>query len=59
VVEEQIRDVPTERAARDIVNELNRRLLAWLRTPSGPAIALRPVATEEILRKWREARRGG
>lgn len=52
-----IRDVPTERTARDIVNELNRRILAWLRAPSGPAIRLRPVATEEILREWRAANR--
>jgi hypothetical protein len=52
---ETVRDLPTEEAVRAIVSELNRRIVEWLRAPSGPAVPLRPVNADEIVGTWRAA----
>ena len=54
---ETARTLPTEQAVRAAAAELNTRIVAWLRAPSGPAIPLRPVNADELVRGWREAKR--
>jgi hypothetical protein len=49
------RDLPSEEAVRAAVSELNRRIAEWLRAPSGPAVPVRPVDAEAVVRGWREA----
>ncbi|WP_037063261.1 DUF1992 domain-containing protein, partial [Pseudonocardia acaciae] len=50
---ETVRELRSERAVRDVVSELNRRIADWLRTPSGPAVPLRPVDADEVVARWR------
>lgn len=53
---EEVRDLPTEEAVRAAVSDLNRRIAEWVRAPSGPAIPVRRVDPEAIVRGWRAAR---
>ncbi|WP_410809277.1 DUF1992 domain-containing protein [Micromonospora sp. 067-2] len=55
-VPDEVRDLPTEQSVRDFVGHLNAQILAWLRNPEGPRVAVRPVNVEEVLRRWREER---
>jgi len=48
-----LRDEP---AVRDVVAELNHRIMAWLRAPEGPQIPVRPVDPDTIVHRWRTAR---
>jgi DnaJ-like protein len=51
-----VRDLPTEEAVRAAVSDLNRRIAEWLRAPVGPAVPVRPVDAEAVVREWRSAR---
>jgi hypothetical protein len=51
-----VRDLPSERAVRDVAVELNRRVAEWLRAPSGPRVRIGPVNVDEVVRQWRESR---
>jgi hypothetical protein len=51
-----LRDLPTEAAARVVIDDLNRRIVEWVRLPSGPAVPLRRVDVEQALEAWRAAR---
>lgn len=51
-----VRDMPSEQAVRDVVAELNRRIVDWLRAPSGPRVPVRPVNTEDLVKQWRVIR---
>ncbi|MHA6621986.1 DnaJ family domain-containing protein [Pseudonocardia sp. DLS-67] len=53
---ESVADLPTEEAVRATVSDLNRRIVEWLRAPSGPAIPVKRVDPEAIVRGWRAAR---
>ncbi|GAA4880515.1 DUF1992 domain-containing protein [Saccharopolyspora cebuensis] len=53
---ETVSELPTERAVRDAVAELNRRIAEHLRAPSGPPVVIGPVDAEEVVRGWRDAR---
>jgi hypothetical protein len=53
---ETVRDLPTEEAVRDVVRDLNRRIAEWVRAPTGPAIPVRKVDPEAVVREWRAAR---
>lgn len=53
---ETVRGLRSERAVRDTVEELNTRILDWLRTPSGPQVPVGPVNVEETLQQWRAHR---
>ena len=53
---ETVRDLPTEEAVRAAVSDLNRRIVEWIRAPSGPAVPVKKVDPEAILQGWREAR---
>jgi Domain of unknown function (DUF1992) len=51
-----VRRLPTEAAVWAAVADLNERIAAWIRTPSGPQVVLRPVDAEEVVAGWRAAR---
>ena len=53
---ESVRDMPSERAVREHVAELNKRIVAWLRSPSGPHVRVGPVNADEAVAQWRAAR---
>jgi hypothetical protein len=51
-----VRDLPTEEAVRAAVSDLNRRIVHWLRAPTGPAVPLRPVNADEVVAQWAAGR---
>jgi len=51
-----VREMPSEQAVRAAVAELNRRIAEWLRAPSGPAVPVRPVDADAVVRDWRRRR---
>ncbi|TDD65352.1 DUF1992 domain-containing protein [Jiangella aurantiaca] len=53
---ETLRDVRSEQAVRDVVGELNERIVQWLRAPSGPNIPVGPVDADAVVAEWRVAR---
>ncbi|QBS43495.1 DUF1992 domain-containing protein [Nocardia sp. CS682] len=54
---ETVRELNSERAVRETVRELNKRVVDWLRLPHGPYVRIAPVDTEEIVEQWRAERR--
>ena len=54
---QNVRELPTERTVRDAVQQLNQRILAWLRRPDGPYVPLRPVNPDDVVAHWRTDRR--
>ncbi|MEW2382200.1 DUF1992 domain-containing protein [Micromonospora sp. NPDC047707] len=55
-VPDEVRDLPTEEAVRGYVGALNAQIVAWLRTPTGPQVVVRPVNVDEVVRRWRAER---
>ncbi|GGO29365.1 DnaJ family domain-containing protein [Micromonospora parathelypteridis] len=55
-VPDEVRDLPTEQSVRDFVAQLNAQIVAWLRNPEGPRVAVRPVNADEVVRNWRVGR---
>ncbi|MFG1869608.1 DnaJ family domain-containing protein [Micromonospora arborensis] len=55
-VPDEVRDLPTEQSVRDFVAQLNAQIVAWLRNPEGPRVAVRPVNADEVVRHWRAGR---
>ncbi|WP_328374708.1 DUF1992 domain-containing protein [Micromonospora zamorensis] len=55
-VPDEVRDLPTEQSVRDFVGQLNAQIVAWLRNPDGPRVAVRPVNADEVVRRWRAER---
>ncbi|MCF0096989.1 DUF1992 domain-containing protein [Micromonospora sp. MH99] len=55
-VPDEVRDLPTEQSVRDFVGQLNTQIVAWLRNPEGPRVAVRPVNADEVVRRWRAER---
>jgi hypothetical protein len=53
----EVRDLPTEAAVRAYAGELNRQIVAWLRTPTGPRVVVRPVNVDAVVQRWRADRR--
>jgi hypothetical protein len=51
-----VRELPTEAAVRAAVTDLNERVVACIRTPSGPQVPIRRVDVEEVLAGWRAGR---
>ena len=51
-----VRGLPTERAVRKAVAELNRRIADWLRAPAGPQVHVGPVDVAEVVAAWRAER---
>lgn len=59
----EIRDLPaklrplrSEKAVREVVGNLNQRILNHLRVPSGPDIPVRPVDVEAVVEQWKAGR---
>ncbi|MER7457785.1 DUF1992 domain-containing protein [Micromonospora sp. NPDC126480] len=52
----EVRDLPTEEAVRAYVAALNAEIMAWLRTPTGPRVVVRPVNVEQAVQRWRSER---
>ncbi|SCL31540.1 protein of unknown function [Micromonospora rhizosphaerae] len=53
---DEVRDLPTEESVRTFVAELNAQIVAWLRTPTGPRVVVRPVNADDTVRRWRADR---
>ncbi|MFG2052484.1 DUF1992 domain-containing protein [Micromonospora sp. NPDC048930] len=52
----EVRDLPSEESVRAYVADLNAQIVAWLRTPTGPRVAVRPVNIDDVVRGWRADR---
>lgn len=53
---ETLRQLATEEAVRQVVRELNARIVAFLRAPSGPRVRIGRVDADRAVRQWRRAR---
>ncbi|MCI4066661.1 DUF1992 domain-containing protein [Micromonospora sp. R77] len=53
---DEVRDLPTEESVRAYVAALNADIVAWLRVPTGPRVAVRPVKVDEAVGRWRADR---
>lgn len=53
---ETVRDMPSERLVREHVTELNKRIAAWLRSPSGPHVRVGPVNADDVVEQWQAAK---
>lgn len=52
-----VQDLRSEDEVREVVRDLNRRILEWRRIPTGPPVYLRLVDEEAVVDRWRDARR--
>ncbi|WP_454199457.1 DnaJ family domain-containing protein [Nocardia sp. Marseille-Q1738] len=53
---ETVREFTAERQVRAAVNELNKRIVEWLRLPQGPFVPIAPVNADEVVAQWRTER---
>jgi hypothetical protein len=53
---ETVRALPSEPAVREVVADLNRRIEEYVRVPSGPPVAIRPVDPDLMVERWRSER---
>jgi hypothetical protein len=51
-----VRRLGTERAVRERVADLNRRILDWMRIPVGPQVIVVPVDVETVVDQWQATR---
>jgi hypothetical protein len=54
---ETVRTLGGEQAVREVVEELNQRIMQHLRAPTGPPVPVVPVRVERVLEGWRADRR--
>lgn len=52
-----VQDLASEQEVRDAVAELNRRVIEWRRIPLGPSIHVPLMNADQMVSRWREARR--
>jgi hypothetical protein len=52
---ESVADMRSEREVREVVGELNGRILQWRRIPVGPPVFVRLVDSGEMVDRWRAA----
>jgi hypothetical protein len=50
-------ELDSEQEVREVVKGLNRRIVEWRRIPAGPPIFLRLLNEDEMVARWRDARR--
>jgi len=55
---DRVRHLPDEAAVRAAVQELNARVAAYIRLPSGPVLPVAPADPGAVVAGWREARQG-
>lgn len=53
---ETVRELASERLVRECVGELNKRIVAWLRSPTGPHVKVGPVNADEAVAQWQASR---
>jgi hypothetical protein len=51
---EAVHDLGSEQEVRDVVADLNRRIMDWRKIPLGPPIFMPLVDEEKMLSRWRE-----
>jgi hypothetical protein len=51
-----VRDLRDEAEVRRVVAELDRRVVDFLRAPSGPRVPIRRPSVDAVVARWREAR---
>ena len=51
-------ELRSEQEVRDMVAELNRRILEWRRIPEGPPVFLRLVNEDMLVSRWRDGQAG-
>ncbi|NNH75949.1 DUF1992 domain-containing protein [Nocardia uniformis] len=51
-----VRELASESRVREVVAELNERIVRWLRMPEGPIVPIRPIDVDKVVAQWREAR---
>jgi len=52
---ETVPGLRTEAEVRDVVRDLNRRIMEWRRIPTGPSICLSLLGEEAMVSRWRQA----
>jgi hypothetical protein len=52
---ETVADMRSEQEVREVVADLNRRVLEWRRIPVGPPVFVRLVDSREMVDRWRAA----
>lgn len=52
-----VAELPSEKAVRDAVEDLNEQIRQHWRAPSGPSVPVGLLDVEEALERWRAARR--
>jgi hypothetical protein len=53
---DKVATLPSEQAVREAVDDLNERIRAYLRMPSGPYVPLRQPDADEVVATWRVGR---
>lgn len=53
---ETVAPLRSEERVREVVTDLNARILEHLRAPSGPQVAIAPVRVEDVVERWRASR---
>ena len=51
---ETIQELPSEQEVRDVVADLNRRIIEWRRVPTGPPLFLPLVDEDMLVSRWRD-----
>jgi len=55
---ERVRHLPDEAAVRATVREVNTRVAAYIRLPSGPVLPVAPADADAVVAGWHAARQG-
>ncbi|MDL5155827.1 DUF1992 domain-containing protein [Actinomycetospora termitidis] len=53
---DDVRDLPDEAAVRAVVADLDRRVIAFLRSPQGPQVPIRRPSADAVVERWRAGR---
>lgn len=53
---DRVAQLRSEREVRAVVADLNKRIVDWLRAPSGPLIKVSRVDADEVVAQWRAQR---
>jgi hypothetical protein len=53
---ELVAELRSEREVREVVADLNRRIVEWMRSPSGPPIRVAKVDAEAVVEQWKADR---
>jgi Domain of unknown function (DUF1992) len=54
-----VQDLRTEQEVRDVVSDLNRRIIEWRRIPTGPPLFLPLVDEDMLVCRWRDRHAAG